>query len=120
MGSAGESEFEHPDRDPVSTLQGTFVDFFTVDAGPVPGVQVLDIVSSVRFADDRVLVGDEAVVEADIARNCTAKGRILLFNGDLEARETPVGYSKHCATAISPFVPLSRLRVQNSGIAAFP
>lgn len=119
-GSAGEFEFERPDGDLVSALQCALVDFHTIDAGPVPAVQVLDLVPFLRFVDDRVLVGDERVVETDIARYCPAKGRVLLFNRDLKTRETAVGYGKRCATAISPSVPLSRLRVKNRGIAAFP
>ena len=118
--SAGESQLEHPDADPVAALEGAFVDFLAVYGRPVPGVEVLDHVIPVGLADYRMLVGDERVVETDVTRHGASKGRVLLFQGYLETGETTVGDGQHGVPAVRPLGPLSLFRVQDCGLAAFP
>ena len=71
--SAGESELKRPDGYPVAVFEAAPVDFLAIDAGPVPAVEVLELVPFVRPVDDRVLIGDERVVETDVARHGTSK-----------------------------------------------
>ena len=120
MVSAGESQLERPDDDPVAALEDVSVDFLAVDGRPVPAVEVFDHVTPVGIADYRMLTGDERVVETDVTRHGTSKGRVLLLQGYLETGETAAGDSQPGFPAVRSPGPLSLFRVQDCGLATFP
>ena len=71
--SAGESQLERPDDNPVAALEDVFVDFLAVDGRPVPAVEVFDHVKiSINFKQFSMLIGKALVSQSHGVGGCIA------------------------------------------------